>query len=328
MAKKPDTGEMSRQAFEVAYAGSPDDHSMDVQDLAPALLAVGRLVREANSVINGKKATVKVFVVSDFEHKCFNINFEVVQLYEHLKSLVTDDNVQSAKNILEWVGILVGTPATAGLGLWQFLRWKRGRPVANTTEIQEATKSGMISVKVQGDDNPVVIHQNVYVLSQNSKVLNAVRDTLTPLQADNLDRIEFRKNGKIVAETSEAEAKDIVASTFDTEVLLIESAEVIPDTVTAYLKVYSPVFDPTAKNWRFIYGESHIYADVSETTIAKDSIRRGGAMIDDIYKVRMEITQSIAEGNKVTNHYRIKDVLDFIPAPQQGNLNLSGPEPA
>ena len=59
---------MSRRTFEIAYAGPSDEHSMDVQELAPALLGIGQLIREANTALNGKKATVKVLVVSDFEH--------------------------------------------------------------------------------------------------------------------------------------------------------------------------------------------------------------------------------------------------------------------
>ena len=73
-------GDTSRQGFQVAYHGdSSDDHSLDVEALAPFLLGFGRLVRESNSLLNGDKVRVKILVTSDFEHKCFHINFEVVQ---------------------------------------------------------------------------------------------------------------------------------------------------------------------------------------------------------------------------------------------------------
>ena len=69
---------MSRHGFSVAYDGKDAEHSIDVESLAPALLAFGKLIREANVEFNGKRATAKVVVVSDFEHKCFNINFDVM----------------------------------------------------------------------------------------------------------------------------------------------------------------------------------------------------------------------------------------------------------
>jgi hypothetical protein len=100
--------EVSRHEFSVAYDGKargPEDHAIDVQALAPALLAFGKLIREANTEFNGKKSTAKVLVVSDFEHKCFNINFEVVLgLYEQAKTLLGIEGVKTAKEVLEWLG--------------------------------------------------------------------------------------------------------------------------------------------------------------------------------------------------------------------------------
>ena len=106
--------EVSKHKFSIAYDGealkTADVHSIDVQALAPALLSFGRLIREANSEFNGKRSTAKVLVVSDFEHKCFNINFEVViGLYEQVKTLLGSEPVKSAKEVLEWLGLL-GVP--------------------------------------------------------------------------------------------------------------------------------------------------------------------------------------------------------------------------
>ena len=147
---------MSRRAFEIAYAGpSPDDHSMDVEELAPALIAIGQLVREANAVLNGKKATVNVSVVSDFEHKCFNINFEVVQtVYEQLKSLLAQDGVKSAKDILEWTGLVAG----GSYSLWKLLAWLKGRKIIERKEIQDANGEGVVVLRIEGDSNTVTIN--------------------------------------------------------------------------------------------------------------------------------------------------------------------------
>ena len=74
-----ESGDTNRQKFQVAYVGEdPNDHTMDVEELAPALLAFGKLIRAANAELNKSRARVRVLVASDFEHKCFNINFEVV----------------------------------------------------------------------------------------------------------------------------------------------------------------------------------------------------------------------------------------------------------
>ncbi len=95
--------------------------------------------------------------------------------------------------------------------------------------------------------------------------------------------------------------------------------------VTATLHSYGPVFDNKAKTWRFKYNKKPIYADISETAIAKDAMKRGGSFVNDRYRVRMEVTPPDTEEG--APHYKIKDVLDFTQAAQQTVLALPKPRP-
>jgi len=136
------------------------------------------------------------------------------------------------------------------------------------------------------------------------------------------NRLEFREN-------------DQPAATFDRQAVksIIRSGEAGPDaleakieepksrTVTATLYVYSPVFDKKAPNWRFLYRGKPIYADISETSIARDAIKRGGSFTNDRYRVRMEVNES----DEGTPHYKIEGVLDFTPTEQQSTLPLKSP---
>jgi hypothetical protein len=174
MAETPEP-EMSRQAFSVAYAGAgrPDDHTMDVE---AALLAFGKLIREGNAEFNGKRAKARVFVYSDFEHKCFNINSEaLVSFGEQIKALIGDDNVKTAKEVLEWIGIVKPT-VVAGLTYLGYLRWKNGRKVTETTELTDRDEAGLVRVSIEGESNSVVVHSHVYKLSENPRALRATRD--------------------------------------------------------------------------------------------------------------------------------------------------------
>ena len=313
---------MSRRTFEIAYAGpAPDDHSMDVQELAPALLAVGQLIRESNTVLNGKTASVKVLVASDFEHKCFNINFELVQtIYDQLKTLIGSEDVKSAKDILEWLGILVGTPAMGAYSLWKLLAYLKGRKIIERREIVDQTGQGQVVLRIEGDANLVTINQNVAKLLDEPKVLKAVKDVLAPLKASNIDRLEFRDQGIVLNETTEQEAADIISSC--EKPTGEASEELISPDITTWLKVYSPVYDTKAEKWRFVYQGNHIYADVTETRIVADAIARGGVLIDDVFKVKMTTTETLSKDNKVTTSYKIKEVLDFRPAPKQTAMDF------
>lgn len=294
-----------------------------MQTLAPALLAFGKLLREANNEFNGKKSTAKVLVVSDFEHKCFNINFElVVGMYDQVRTFLGLDQVKTAKEVLEWVGILKPSLG-AGLGFLAYLKWRKGRPVEVTNPLVDADQNGTVEVRVVGQGNTVHVHQHVFNLSQNPTALRATRDAFLPLGRDGFDSVQLKHGEQVLDELSSDEVEDIVASC---GVGIDESKETEPDVevTPAWLSVYSPVYDPAAPNWRFRLGKDIIYADISSTNIAREAMGRGGAMVDDAYQVRLEITtETDAKGGKKSPTYKIVDVIRFVPAgpPQiQGDL--------
>ena len=76
-----------------------------------------------------------------------------------------------------------------------------------------------------------------------------------------------------------------------------------------------------------IYSNRHRgsdYADISETRIAREAIKRGGLFTNDRYRVRMEVTPPDVEGGDP--HYKIIEVLDLTEAARQGSLRLSKPK--
>lgn len=316
----------SRQGFQVEYHGdSLDDHSLDVEALAPALLGFGRLVRETNALLNGDTARVKILVTSDFEHKCFHINFEVVQTaIEKIKTLLADDRLKTAKEVLQIVGVI----RSAGVGsLLDYLKWKRNKP-ADKIEVLPTptpTSPSLITIHVTGDSNTITITPEVLKLAENPRVLEAVKETLAPVEMKEASRIEFKDEDHTVTSIGVDEARDIVREIdFVPQVPEEPDFDATPDTVVATLYVYSPVFDEKAKRWRFVYKRNkHIYADIAETSIASDAMKRGGSFVNDRYRVRMEVTPPDKEDGDP--HYKIISVLEFTPAPQQGSLALPKP---
>ena len=310
-------GEVSRQAFQVAYGGPDDPHTMDVQDLAPALVAFGRLVREANAQINGKRATVRLLVTSDFEHKCFNISFEVLQsILDHVVGFLKSDEVKTAREILGDLGFL---GSASGLGSIGYLKLKKGKPVA---EIRDSDSQGVVIVQM-GDGNVANVSRNALKLAESPKIRAALEATLAPLGTDSVSRITFKEeSGAEIAAYDAADAAEIISG-FDVGLMddfSVEESD--PDTITAWLRVYSPVFDEKAEKWRFFYGDHPIYADISETSIGRDAILRGASFINDLYKVKMEVTQHLTKGGNQRLEYKIIEVLDFRLAHVQGMLGV------
>jgi hypothetical protein len=323
-------GEMSRKEFSVAYDGPNRgaDHSIDVDVLAPALLAFGKLIREANKEANSKMATAKVLVVSDFEHKCFNVNFEVVlTLLEQAKTLIGTQKAKDAKEILEWLGLLHVTGSGATLGFLKFLEWRAGRKIVSKTELKDSDQAGVVSVKVEGDNNQVSIHNHTWNLSNNPRALAAARDALSPIGIDGFDSIQLRDGGRVIGEIPKHEADDILASCMTG---ISDSKDITPDidVTSAWLTVYAPVYDAGADRWRFKLGKDIVYVDISETTISQDALeQRGGALADDTYQVKLEIeTGKTPDGNDKKPTYKVLEVLRFIPANPELQTDLPLPK--
>ncbi|MGU3402999.1 hypothetical protein [Methylobacterium brachiatum] len=327
---------MSRQEFSVAYDGPSraDDHSIDVRNLAPALLAFGRLLREANTEFNGKKSTTKVLVVSDFEHKCFNINFElIVGFYDQIKQLLGLDQVKTAKEILEWIGLLKGPLygvglATGYISFLKYLEWKKGQDIIE--ERVESDPRGIIKVTIKGNGNSVCLTPEIYSLSKNPKALRATQDAFLPLGHDGFETMRVSGDEE---DTPEDFTPEEVANIAASCVKGIEESKEVngPDVeeTPAWLSVYSPVYDASATNWRFRLGLETIHADITETTIAQDALKRGGALSDDTYQVVLEITTHYdSDNNPKQPTYKIKKVMRFVPARTTRQTDLFNPDGA
>jgi len=312
----------SHRAFQVAYVGAdPDDHTMDSEELGPALLAFGKLIRAANTELNEDRATVKVLVNSHFEHKCFNINFEAVQVLNTLRDFLSDkETVESITSILKHLGIIATAGGVIGGGLFAYLKWRKGRKIVKVENSPNA-----VIVHVEGDNNVIQLDKSVFQLSQNREVLQAVDWTVAPVKHGVETAIEFRDFENPVSVLKKDDVDEIMASV-DAPLNPIDvpvEKEDEPKIVTATLYVYGPVFDPKAPNWRFLYQKKPIYADIRETSIAADAVRRGGAFVNDRYKVKMEVTPpDTADG---APHFKILQVLEFTPADQQISMALRKP---
>lgn len=288
------------------------DHRMDIADIAPALLGISELCKIANRKFNGERASVKVLIGTDAEHQCFQLNLQVVQtLWEHTKSVLSNEDIKSAKELLEWIGIL----ATAGggaVGLLHLLKLlKKGR--ISETQLTSVEGRDRVVLVIQGDNNitSVVVHPQTLELLRDEPAVANAKKVVQPLLQDGYERVEFEARGSV----TEVIDKDDAVAIASLDSSKIEKTEVDePQTIIAWVTVYSPVYDPKAPLWRFKFGDAHVYMDITETDIAEMTMKRGTAMIDDAYKVELEIRQEHKPGGGITNHYRIKKVLEFRPA--------------
>ena len=117
---------MSRAGFVISFDGpGVQDGRIDVRDLAPALMSLGRMIDAANLAINGEKRPIKVEVRA-VAVGSFAVHLDaVLSGWDLVKSVIDRGDVEEAKKLLEWIGLL-GIPPV-GATLFSLYRWLRGR---------------------------------------------------------------------------------------------------------------------------------------------------------------------------------------------------------
>lgn len=179
-------------------------HEMDVQDLAPALLALAEIVQIANRRFNGTETSIKVLVNADVEQRCFMIDVSLVQSFlDQAKGLLGSDHVKTAREIAEWVGLLSG----GTIGLFQLLKFLRGAQDSAAPLHIQADGTG--NVIVTGNGNTIVVPQQVYQLAQEPKAVEKAKAVMRPLQKEGYETLAFLDGGSEIFEVNSSEAKGI-----------------------------------------------------------------------------------------------------------------------
>ena len=151
--------------IQIAYEGRAlASHSMDVEQLAPALLAVGQLFAEANHVLNEGRTKANIRVRSDFEHGCFLANLDIaISWAQQIAALVSADGKMSAAEVARdsW-----NRNRRSQRQPDLVLEGKGKKPVKS---ISERDERGNVRIEFKGDKNHVDVHYHVPRSQHQSK---------------------------------------------------------------------------------------------------------------------------------------------------------------
>jgi hypothetical protein len=210
--------------------------------------------------------------------------------------------VASAKEVLEWLGMISAT----SFGLIKFLLWKNNRK-ETSVEYNNSSSGNIVVIQVSGENNSITIPEPVYKLSKDPKVVEDLKTVVSPVSdTHGIDEATFIYNKqeqvKIDAHTANA-LREIQA----------DSEDSVPQTFTAHIVVHGPILDPKSKRWKFKINNKVETIDIGETTIASDSMARGGISVGDTYKVKIEIIERKTASGAYVTDFKVKEVLSFLP---------------
>lgn len=296
------------------------DHQMDVQELAPALLALAEMVQLANKKFNGDAASMKVLVKADVEQQCFQLDIHIVQsILESAKHLFGTEEYKTAKEIAELLDLFLPGGVAGGV-FWFWKRFSAAKdapPVAITTE-----QHGGQTTLIQGSSAPVTVNNNVYVLASDPEMIELGKRVLKPLEQPGYDTLGFYRDDKPTVEWHKEEAREFIERPV-TYLLPVQS----PEPATNVTPIRAVVSVKTQRNegsaqWEIKWASRAVWASMEDTEWLSQ-FQSGKIHFDIPYwlDVSMEMTTSRIDPDAEPK-FAIKKVHDLISGGdgKQGNL--------
>ncbi|MFC0204704.1 hypothetical protein [Novosphingobium soli] len=298
--------DVSHARFSVNYDGPAlAEHTMDVRDLAPALLALGELFDAANHALNGDATQVSVNVRAH-EPGCFSIDLDVVQsIIKRGIALLTGDEIAAAINLKE---LLIGG-AGAAWSLIKLIKFMRGR----TPDKIERLPAGMVRITIS--DNTFDVPLKLLRLYQDLAVRSAVERVVErPLETPGIDEVIFFDKGTETARVTKPEAHFFRTPSIEDKIL-------IDDVRQSAFSIVALAFKEDNK-WRLHDGQNQISATIADESFLSKvnnnlvSFAKGDVLVCEVRFVQKQTSKGL-----VTEHI-VEKVIDHRPASRQIELNF------
>jgi len=296
---------MTEAGFRIRFDGAGvAQGTMDVRDLAPALMSVGQIFDAANATLNGDAAKVRVEVTAT-ETACFDVGLQCAQsIYEQVVGFLSGDGVTAAASLTTPVG-------GGGGGLIWLIKQLRGE----NPERVEHHDDGNVSIRK--GSHRLIVPFKVWKLYQDQAVRKAMSDFARVVDDPQIDSAEWQnmdgRTEPVLIEKSEARYFD--APEPPEEVL-------VDDTHTTAYSIVSLAFKEDNK-WRLHDGNNTISVTIDDQTFL-DRVNENEVAFakGDVLVCKVNVRQTRDKKGLHTEH-RVVEVLDHKsaqPAAQQLDL--------
>jgi hypothetical protein len=293
--------DVSENHFRLIYDGpAVDDGEMEIGQLAPSLLAFGKLVEALDTIATGEIGRVRVMVRADPKPGSFDIGLSL-DFIQSVKTWLLSSDVQAVSNLLALLG--VSGVGVAG-GLIQLVRWLNKRPIQQKTTLAD----GNVRIEVQGGNNIIVLPAVARAIDDMTVRQQLERFT-EPLRQDGVNTIRFRDEEGLEEQIDTADAPAFTAS---------PGGE--PTSQAKFQATYQikRLYFERGKKWRLSNGAQTILAQIEDDAFWKRIEAADVAFSADDYlvcEVRMDQWFDGIAGLKT--EYVVTQVLNHIPAPKQ-----------
>lgn len=299
----------NRAIFTAIYEGPAlDSNSMDVYQLAPAMLALSDVLVAANKALNGDRATVKVNVHA-FRDGSFGIGLEI---FQNIVDAIADylgpgKPIREALDILALLGFTVKDGIESGMNLIKLIIESHGHKPEAVTNENNVVK---FSFREEGTLRDISVPQEVATLFLNDMVRLGVARVVAPVSEPGVSSLAIELGGHTTSVASHAQAEYFENLNYwEDEVVIDEKPQI-------RLLAIAALSFKEGNKWRLSDGENTINVTIVDKYFMNNVDKGMPFSKNDLLKVELHIkTRYGVHGLKT--EYIVTKVIDIIRSPTQ-----------
>ena len=312
---------MSTAEFELRYEGPALEAGyMETGELARALFAMNKLLRETNRIVNGDRYSVQTNVHSGFKRGSFGIEFSL-ELTSHIgtaSGILDEAGVNSAEQILVLLGI---SESTMVRGIWQLLK----RFMGGRVRPGDIRMGGVNPQQFSGNNQSINIVNNIQNTYNSFPVRQSFEGITTPLKQNGIEILQAWQAGKVNAEIEKGDLSSYESDKVISDSHVVEGAN--ETTREALLQLNRPVL-----RGDYVWNVSELGASFSARMLDSEfrkrvengDVRFGAG---DVLRVRLRRIPRITESGQLTADSEILEVLQHIPVQHFRQARLTDGDP-
>ena len=294
---------MSEDHFRIVFEGpAVDDGEMEIGQLAPSLLALGRLLEAVDLAVNGEAGRVRVKVKADTRRGSFDVGIALDFLHSVKEWLLSPEGTAVTDIVsITGIGVLPGT-----IGLIQLVRWLSGRHIAAKIVL----KDGNVRIETN-DGTSITVIAPVSRIIDDPVIRQHLERVTEPLRSDGVDAIRFR--------TAEHRAEIISADEAPAFEAIVNGDPTSRASFEATYQIKRLYFE-RGRKWRLSNGAQTILAEIEDEAFWSRVERSEESFAADDYLrciVRMDQWLNTVG---LRTEYAIERVIEHIAAPKQNRF--------
>lgn len=308
---------MSSSSFRIAFEGEPfAEGEIDVNDLAPALLALGDVIQTANRTLNGSRANARLKLRATKEgsfEALLSIDVSMVDAVWDILDAVTEnpDRLVAADQLLDLLikgGTILGVPLAGLFAVVKLLRGRRPQKV-------EDRGDGTTSITV--NQTTIIVDKRTVDLLENLPTREALEDfSNKALGVPGVTSLRIGEKGS---------DSDVVLTTDDRPAFKVpepidEEPQIDVVEREVWLKIVTSHFRDGYK-WRFTDGgEKPFTADMEDAAFLNQALEgRIALSANDTLRCQIREEQKLTSAG-LTKEVKVVKVIEHIPGAKQFRL--------